>query len=211
MSFVRVSALLLVAILAGARSVAAQSTGSRFEVGAQFSTLRLTDLSDFNAVNAGLGGRVSYDFSRWFAIEGELNLFPRDRLDVGSEVTSTGDFRLRYTRRRFEGFAGPKLGVRADRFGLFGTLRPGFARLTDKGVNCMGEPCSRMLFLLALPEYRTEFAMNMSGVLEYYPSPRLAARLDLGTTLIRHRSPAPPCNDCTSRNFSSRVGFGFRF
>ena len=80
-----------------------------------------------------------------------------------------------------------------------------------KGINCLGEVCTRMLFLLARPEYRTEFATNLGGVLEFYPSPSIVARVDLGTTLIRHRSFAPPCDDCTSTNFSSRVGFGFRF
>jgi hypothetical protein len=68
------------------------------------------------------------------------------------------------------------------------------------------------LLLLARADYRTEFAMNLGGVLEFYPSPRIVTRLDLGTTLIRHRSFAPPrCDGCTSSNFSSRVGVGFRF
>jgi hypothetical protein len=201
------SMLVVLAVLAG-RPAFAQAP-PRLEVGAQFSTLRLTD---FDATNAGLGGRVSYDFTRWFAVEGELNFFPRDKVEVKSSVASAEEIRLDYRRRRLEGFAGPKIGVRRDRFGVFGTIQPGFARLTDKGVNCVGDDCARILFLRALPEYRTELAMNMGGVVEYYPTARTVARIDLGTTLIRHRSLlAPPCGDCTSRNFSSRVGFGIRF
>jgi hypothetical protein len=186
----------------------AQSS-SRFEVGAQVSTLRLTH---FDATNSGLGGRGSFDVSRWLAIEGELNFFPRDRVEVESSPGPAADIRIGYSRTRFEGFVGPKLGLRRDKYGLFGKIQPGFARLTDKGVRCVSEDCARMLFLLARPDYRTEFAMNLGGVLEFYPSPRIVTRLDLGTTLIRHRSFAPPwCDGCTSSNFSSRVGVGFRF
>lgn len=212
MVYLRVLSFLVVLSLAiGSGPVLAQSPSaspSRVEVGAQFSTLTLTD---FDATNAGLGGRVSYDLLRWLAVEGELNFFPRDRVEVKSEGIAPAGLRIGYRRTRFDGFVGPKIGLRRERYGVFGLVQAGFARLTDKGINCLGEVCTRMLFLLARPEYRTEFATNLGGVLEFYPSPSIVARVDLGTTLIRHRSFAPPCDDCTSTNFSSRVGFGFRF
>jgi outer membrane protein with beta-barrel domain len=207
MLYVRVFSSFVLVLTIGVESALAQSQ-SRFEVGAQVSTLRLTD---FDATNSGLGGRASFDLSRWLAIEGELNFFPRDRVEVESSPGPAADIRIGYSRTRFEGFAGPKIGLRRDKYGLFGKIQPGFARLTDKGVSCVDEACARMLFLLAPPEYHTEFAMNLGGVFEFYPSPRIVTRLDLGTTLIRHRSFAPPCDDCTSSNFSSRVGVGFRF
>lgn len=205
MTFARVCSMMIAVAAMFGGDAAAQS---RLEVGAQLSTLRLTD---FGATNAGLGGRASYDVLPWLAVEGELNLFPRDRVDVRSSPGGATDLRVRYSRHRLEGFVGPKAGVRGERFGVFAKAQPGFARLTDKGVNCLGEDCARVLFLMALPDYRTELAVNLGGVLEYYPSARTVARVDLGTTMIRHRSFAPPCDDCTSRNFSSRVGFGFRF
>lgn len=198
----------LLVLAASGRPAVAQSSTPRLEVGAQVSALRLTD---FDAVNSGFGGRVAYDLSRLLTIEGELNLFPSDRVDVRSAFPPEADIRLRYIRHRFEGFVGPKLGIRRERFGVFGRFQPGFARLTDRGVGCVGEDCARILFLLVRPEYRTEFAWNLGGGVEYYPTARTVARVDLGATMIRHRSFAPPCRDCTSRNFSSRVGFGFRF
>jgi hypothetical protein len=109
-------------------------------------------------------------------------------LPLKSDGIAAADLRIGYTRTRFEGFVGPKVGLRRERYGVFGLVQPGFARLTDKGVNCLGEVCTRMLFLLARPEYRTEFATTLGGVLEFYPSASLVARADLGTTLIRHRS-----------------------
>jgi len=50
-------------------------------------------------------------------------------------------------------------------------------------------------------------------VLELYPSGRSVARFEVGDTIVRHRSTAPPCfsGDCTSHNLGSRVGFGVRF
>jgi hypothetical protein len=73
----------------------------------------------------------------------------------------------------------------------------------------VGQPCA--LILLARPVYRTEPAIDVGGVLEIYPTARTVARIDLGTTLIRHRSYVPPCRNCTSSNFASSVGFGYRF
>ena len=42
----------------------AQTVPSRFEVGGQFSTLRIGEAGN---TNAGIGGHVAYDFSRWLA------------------------------------------------------------------------------------------------------------------------------------------------
>lgn len=106
-----------------------------------------------------------------------------------------------------------KLGTRTRRFGAFAKVRPGLARLTHREMECVGQACALLTLLLVQPVYRTEFAVDLRGVLEFYPSPRTVARLDLGDTLIRHRSSAPPCwgGDCASHNFASRLGIGFRF
>ena len=91
-------------------------------------------------------------------------------------------------------------------------MRPGFVRLSDQCVDCVGEVCALATMLLARPVYRTEFALDLGAVLEFYPSARTVARVDFGDTMIRHRSQAaPPCSNCTSHNFASRIGIGFRF
>jgi hypothetical protein len=185
----------------------AQGSNPRFEVGGQLGALRL---SDFAATSVGLGGRLSYDLSRWITIEGEYSVFPHDDIAIVSSGTPSGPA-IAYQRRRSEGFVGPKMGIRGERVGVFAKVRPGLSRLSHKGVLCTGEVCA--LMLLAVPGYRTEFALDAGGVLEFYPSARTDLRLDLGTTLVRHRSSAPPCwgDGCTSSNFTSSLGFGVRF
>jgi hypothetical protein len=197
----------LVSILCLSSVVAlAQAPRSPFEVGGQVSTLRVGDPGN---TNAGIGGRVAYDVSRWLTAEAELSVFPHDRIDLDMGTPPLA-LTTRYSRRRFEGFFGPKIGLRRERFGVFAKVRPGFAHLTDQGLQCVGEQCALALF--ARPEYRTEFALNFGGVFEFYPSPRTIARVDLGTTAIRHRSQAvPPCRDCTTENFSTSVGMALRF
>jgi hypothetical protein len=165
-------------------------------------------LSDFDRTNAGLGGRVTFDLTDWLAIEGEGRFFPAD--DVRQAASPlTPDLLITYSRRRAEGFFGAKLGVRGERMGVFGKVRPGFTSLTDRGVQCEGPLCP--LALLARPVYRTEFALDVGGIFEVYPSARTVARFELGDTVVRHRSQAPPCSNCTSHNFSSGLGFGVRF
>jgi hypothetical protein len=199
--------LIVIASLTAGRDASAQSAERRLELGGQFSALRI---QDFGSTPAGLGGRVSYDLSDWLSIESELNFFPRDTITLEQTTLGGGDLRVAYRRRRSEAVFGPKVGVRYERFGVFAKVRPGFARLTDRGVGCEGEVCALMLF--AQPVYRTEFALDLGAVLEFYPSPRTIARIDLGDTMIRHRSQAAPmCSGCTSHNFASRIGVGVRF
>ena len=142
---VAVATIPLVACLAAGPALA-QADARRLEVGGHFSTLQIGDAGN---TNAGLGGRVSYEFLPWLAIEGELNFFPNDRLDVDSGVSSLM-LQTQYSRRRLEGFVGPKIGVRGGKFGAFAKVRPGFAHLIDKGLGCVGEVCA--LVLLARPD-----------------------------------------------------------
>jgi hypothetical protein len=116
---------------------------------------------------------------------------------------------LIYHRRRIDAFAGMKAGYRANRFGVFAKVRPGFSRLFDRGIECGGDVCALMLF--APPSYGNEFALDLGGVVEFYPPGRFLARIDVGDTLVRRRALAPPCSACTNHNFSIRFGMGVRF
>lgn len=181
------------------------STPSRFELGAHVSTLRLADVSN---TNLGLGGRLTYDLSPWLALEGELAVFTDDALAVTAGPPNEG-FELEYRRRRVEGLFGPKIGWRNQRFGVFAKARPGFASLSDRGISCVGPMCA--LILVARPVYRTELAVDLGGVFEVYPTSRLMLRLDVGDTIIRHRSSAPPCASCSTHNLATNIGIGMRF
>jgi hypothetical protein len=204
-----IPAILVVVFVCSAVVAAAQPAASRLEIGPQASFLRL---SDFDTTNAGVGGRVSYDLAQWVAVEGAGTFFPNDDVLL-AQSTLAPDLRVTYARKRTAAFFGLKTGLRAHKLGVFAKARPGFTRLTAAGVPapCVGTLCP--LALLLRPEYRTEFALDLGGVLEFYPSARMVARFELGDTMIRHRSTAPPCwqSRCTSHNLSSLMGAGFRF
>ena len=177
----------------------------RLEVAGQATMLRLNDLG----TSAGFGGRVSFDVTNLVAIEGELNFFPNEKITLPMGGLTAGTAKLAYHRRRTDALVGAKVGRRGERFGLFARVRPGVSRLSDRGIGCDGDLCA--LILVARPQYRTEFAFDLGGTVEFYPSARSVARLDLGDVMIRHRSSAPPCSGCTTHNFTSRFGVGMRF
>jgi hypothetical protein len=81
--------------------------------------------------------------------------------------------------------------------------------LSDRGVDCLGDVCA--FILIAPPQYRSERALDAGAIVEIYLTERTILRVDVGDTMIRHRSVAPPCTGCTTHNFSSRFGVGFRF
>ena len=200
--------MIAVAWLAAAGSAAAQADFSRVEAGVQASVLRL---SDFGSTSTGIGGRITFNVSRWAAIEAEGTFFPQD--DVLLPAPAIANLRVTHYRKRTDGFFGAKLGFRGERFGLFAKVRPGFTMLSQRSGPDMCDGTLCPLVLLLRPEYRTEFAMDLGGVFEFYPSRRVVARFELGDTIIRHRSFAPPCwgEGCTSNNVSSKFGVGLRF
>lgn len=205
----RLGIITAAALLAGVERAAAQPDVSRFEAGIQASVLRLNNLG---STNTGIGGRFTFNVAKWAALEAEGTFFPQD--DITLPQTALFDnLRVRHYRKRTEAFFGARLGYRGDRFGLFAKVRPGFTSLSERrgGDMCEGEVCA--FVLLVRPEYRTEFAVDLGGVLEFYPSRRVIARFELGDTIIRHRSVAPPCwgEGCTSNNLASKFGVGLRF
>lgn len=202
----RVIALLVLSVT-GASAANAQPVEPRFEIGGQASVLRL---SDFGATNVGVVGRVLFRLSEWISLDGEMNLLPNDRIVGPTAETSIGPFRVDRSRRRLDALVGVNIGARRDRLGAFLKVRPGVTRLYNKGISWVGDGCA--LVLIALDTYRTEFALDLGGGVEFYPSRRTVARLELGDTIIRHRSFAPPCPaGCTSHNLSLRFGIGVRF
>ena len=204
-------AILVLMGLFGAGSASAQPLARRVEIGAHASLLRLTD---FGTTHAGIGGRVTVDLANWASVDGEANFFPDDDILLPDTDSSIGpEIRVSHSRRRADAFLGLKLGLRGNRLGAFAKVRPGFARLTDQGQFCVGDACALVRMLLVRPRYRTEFALDLGGGIEFYPSARTVARVEIGDTMIRHRSFAPPCwfSECISHNFASRLGVGFRF
>ncbi|MGH9769975.1 MAG: outer membrane beta-barrel protein [Blastocatellia bacterium] len=181
--------------------VIAQSEESKVEVGVQFSVLgRGTGLFFDDATSIGGGGRLTFNLTRYMALEGELNYFP---------AAGFNDV------RRFQGQFGVKSGLRFDRFGVFGKVRPGFVNTKyDVPVFCIQAPCS------PITVDDTGFSLDIGGVVEFYPSRRVTVRFDVGDTIINRRE-FPVFFDSglfglPSRNFATHnlqlgAGLGFRF
>ena len=167
-------------------------TPPRFEMGLHFTGLRLRDA--LGEGPAGIGGRFTYNHLENLAFEGEINYFPQD---------PSGDF------GENQGLFGVKAGGRFEDIGLFAKVRPGFVHF---GGDALGRRLSE----------RTQFACDVGGVIEYYPSPRWLLRMDLGDTIIPFGgtrfisffgTPAGPnvVRLGTTHNFQASFGFAVRF
>ncbi|MDQ3817746.1 MAG: hypothetical protein M3362_08655 [Acidobacteriota bacterium] len=194
--------LLLVSRNAGAQ----WDETKRFEAGAQFSILNRST----GDTEPGFGGRFTYNMTRNLALEAEMNLFPRTHGGAASNLDGG---------RITEGLFGLKAGKRFERFGLFGKFRPGFvsfgrAFLENDARVIIADPSNPSFF-----GRLTQFATDVGGVLEFYPSRRTVLRFDLGDTMVRYgrqtffdifgRSIVDP--PFTRHNLQFSAGFSFRF
>jgi hypothetical protein len=158
----------------------------RFEIGAQYTALRLSEL---DVTGSGFGGRFTYNINDNFAVEAEGNFFPRDR---NPEETRTREEFLEALNggQKTQALFGVKAGGRGKRVGIFGKVRPGFVRFSRFERNRQvpifdptnGQPPPPSTFS------ETDFAIDLGGVLEVYPSRRTVFRFDVGDTIIRSDS-----------------------
>jgi hypothetical protein len=212
--------MLLLLTLVLHESVSAQSEGSKFEVGAQFSVIGRRASDD--ATSIGGGGRVTFNLTRYLALEGELNYFPSAGFnDV----------------RRFQGQFGVKSGLRLNRFGVFGKVRPGFidTKSRFRTFSCLpGTVFAPVCNPVEFSDADTKFSLDVGGVVEFYPARRITVRFDVGDTIVNRQEPvifinrsifnsqAPPIlvssgffavagSDAATHNLQLSAGVGFRF
>jgi hypothetical protein len=209
-------------------SIADEDELKRFEVGGHFTLLRRSDADTgfetfrrFGFVNpsvepeivneAGFGARFTYNFSRNIAIEAEANLFPEDKrtipvIGVPIRVLEPGG-------RKLQAIAGPKIGYRSKKFGVFGKFRAGLIRLDRyKAVIGVGTPDN--FYVLSERREKVGFLnFDVGGVFEYYPTKRTVFRIDVGDSIIHYRKlPPKEINPSLTRhNLQTSIGFGFRF
>ena len=164
----------VVLVLLSATAVSAQTR--RVEVGGHFTFLDFTPTYNLGErhKNVGLGGRFTYNFNKYVAAEAELDYFPT--------TDSVYTFFPEWGRKTFALF-GVKAGLRKQKFGIFGKARPGFAHFTFTPLLAcplsQPGPC--------LQPTKTNFAMDVGGVFEYYVSRNVALRFDAGDTIIHHQ------------------------
>ena len=191
----------------------------RFELGIHFTSITKPD-SNNGATEPGLGGRFTLNLNRSVALEAVGNFFPHScRFCGGGNVA--GDNSGNIT----QGFFGVKAGKRFQKWGIFGKARPGVTSFSrgDSRFELSGPNG----FFLAQSR-RTNFAVDLGGVLEFYPSKRIVTRFEAGDTLIHYGSRqtnflsfdpttgAPVLIPFTTRsetrhNFQFAAGVGWRF
>lgn len=208
--------LSLAALFFGWTANARAQEAPKLEIGIQVTALKLGDFKlavpDLSESQRGAGGRVTFNITDHIALEGEVNTFPNNfRISV-PQLNQLVTRKL--SRDRVDQFLfGVKFGVRSNHFGLFGKIRPGFVRsqLKDETVNG-ANPTLNTLFRTS-----TGLALDVGGVLEFYPSRHTMLRFDLGDTLIRYETKAQASSSntsigkFTSHNLQASVGFGLRF
>jgi hypothetical protein len=143
--------------------------------------------------DVGVGSRVGYDLTQYISVEAEVNLFPENKIWQGG--------------KKEQGFLRAKVGKRFDRVGFFAKAGPGFM-IFAKGKNhllqdqfgCNGDPGSFSCYEFNKP---TNFAGDLGGVFEVYPSKRTFFRFDAGNTFLSDGG--------YHKNFQTSSGFGVRF
>jgi hypothetical protein len=148
----------------------------KLEFGPQFTGMVIQREGSLDGVRTepGMGGFVSYEVFRFFYADSAVNFFPRDTNSSG--VHDGG--------RIFQGLFGLKGGIRRDRIGVFGKVRPGFnsysrALTAIQQTSAGPPPLFKNLF-----DRSTNFVLDLGGVVEIYPTRRTALRFDLGDTHI---------------------------
>ena len=167
------NALILILLVSAAG--AQERDAPKVEVGVQYSSLSV-NLPVFGGTEhaVGVGGRVTYNLTDYFAVEAEGNLSPTE---VPSDYLTGG------ASQQLQ--AGAKVGKRWRRFGLFAKARPGLVSFGET-VTPLPVLSGSVLTYTFDRERKTHFSTDVGGVLEFYPSRRMLVRFDAGDTIIRY-------------------------
>lgn len=193
----------------------------KYEVGIHFTSITKPDFSN-GATEPGFGGRFTYNINSSVAIEAVGNFFPHSCRFCGDNSGNIS-----------QGLAGVKAGKRFEKWGIFGKARPGIVSFS-KGDGDYFLAGSGPLVSSSLPppfEFRQKrlntAALDLGGVLEFYPTRKIVTRFEAGDTLIHYgeRQFNVPSFDGTGtfslipittrsetrHNFQFSAGVGFRF
>ena len=153
--------------------VRGQSPNSRFEVGGQFSDIKLIDTNGNTSFSPGFGGRFDWNITPRIALDTQVDFFPRSYSPSlqqgGSTLQAFTGVRGRFVQRR--------------RYAIYGLVRG-----------------TQPAFLIT-PNFggATYFTLDLGGGVEFYPSERWILRAEIeaspyfvGTTAVNYASPPPP-------------------
>src|ERR1043166_1981367 len=202
-------------------ALCAQTTEvQKIELGVQFTTITKPDYNG-GSTEPGLGARFTFNFSRSIAVEAVGNFFPHSCRFCGKYLGDSSGIME-------QGLFGIKAGKRFEKWGIFAKARPGGLRFgqgqTIYTINGTGPSAS----VSVVRKGQSNFAADLGGVLEFYPTKHITTRFDFGDTLVHYGShqinllsfdpvtSAPTLFPFTTRsetrhNFQFAAGVGWRF
>jgi hypothetical protein len=179
-----------------------------WEFGPLFSSVTLAREGPANNVvtESGVGGYFSYRFYGVFYADGDLLYFPQHPTLSGPQTGGT----------LLQGLFGIKGGIRRNRFGIFGKVRPGFDSFSDvlTGVASSNQSTPTYTYTRA-----NNFVLDLGGIVELYPSERSTIRIEIGDTHLFYPtrdldvdgSTEPVPGGKMQHSIQLMVGYGWRF
>lgn len=206
--------VVVVIFLIQSPSLAQSQEVPKFEVAGEFTTLEREGVFE-RRTEPGFGARFTYNINKVFSVEAAGYFLPKECLQCRNAGTIT------------EGLAGVKVGKRFEKWGVFAKARPGAISFSEGTFDALpvGFPSFPIVFEL---RQLTTFAMDVGGVVEFYPSKHIVTRFDAGDTIVHFNrrsfntvlfdpvtntsTPAIfPVPARTSHNFQFMTSVGFRF
>ncbi|MGB9436101.1 MAG: hypothetical protein WBQ89_27880 [Candidatus Acidiferrum sp.] len=176
-----------------------QDNYTRFEFGAQYSTIRETNY-DLQGVNfSGFGARFDWNLTRRLALESQIDFFPEQGVPLplvqgGQTLQAVFGIRAKVIETRH--------------FSVFGMVRPGLLHFSGvAGLSSQGGPS----FAQTPGNY---FVLNLGGGIEYYPSPRWVLRADIAGNPYRVPADLFPGGIASfpgKMNDTTRLSFGVAY
>ena len=188
----------------------------KFEVAGEFTTLEREGFFQ-RRTEPGFGGRFTYNLNEVVSLEAAGYYFPKRCFQCRNGGTIT------------EGLAGVKVGKRFEKWGIFAKGRPGAISFSEGTFDALQPGLAFPLTPIQFELKRlTTFAMDVGGVVEFYPAKRIVTRFDVGDTIVHFKrrdfntvlfnpvtntfTPATiPIPARTSHNFQFMTSVGFRF
>lgn len=156
----------------------AQQEFRRFEIGAQLSTISLTNATETTSdVIPGFGGRLGINLTRWIALDTQLDFFPQ-------RVASFPQFQGGRTLQLVSGARG-KL-FQSKKLAVYGLLRPGLIHFTGAFTNeniTLVPGTTNQFIITAQKGPATHFMLDLGGGIEFYPARRWIARIEIAGDL----------------------------
>jgi hypothetical protein len=151
----------------------------KFELGAHFTSLTKPGFGGGDT-EPGFGGRFTYNINEIFALEGVANFFPGVCRGCGRLGDNSGNIA--------QGLGGVKIGKRFQKWGIFGKARAGVVSFSQgHGEWIINNPGSSFPFDFQFTR-TNNFAADLGGIVEFYPTKRLVTRFEAGDTLIHYRA-----------------------